>query len=688
LLAFAVISSCPAAAQTPVAAPAKEAEPGEPRKEQKAEASGDTEFRNWVEVSAGGTLVGGNPAAFQRRAGIRQGAFGGIEDFHWETDAGKDGLLKLDGRGLFDLHDYSVKLDLTLPEKGFVRGGYKEFRTYYDGSGGFYPGAGATPWLEPFDDDLHVDHREAWFEGGLRLPNWPEFTVRYSHQERDGRKDSTAWGSASPAVPNRYVPAFWNLDEVRDIIQADLKHTIRSTAVGLGLRYEHQDLGNGLYLSRSPGQPADHIAQQNDADADIFNFHAFTETWIKEKALLTTGYAYTDLDSDLYGYRRYGGTYDADLLPRLSEADAFENLAGGADLRQHVVNLNLMLNLRDNLAFVPSVRVEKQDVESESSYDRAGGRVAAESDRGLLDVSERLELRYTGITNWVFYARGDWLQGRGDLEEALVGEPILTLNNFARSTDDERFGQKYTAGLKWYPLRRLHFSAEYYHKTRNNEFDHERDSTPNFVPGGNTYPAFLRAQDYETDDLNGRVTWRILRNLTLVGRYDFQKSTVNTQPDGLKTLETAEITSHIFGGSVSWTPLSRLYVQGSFNYVLDETETPADEWTGPSAGLATNFESDYYNGSVTVGYALSDRTDLEAQGLLYRADNYEGGASVSQPYGSTMEEYGLTAGLVHRLSPRMRVSLKYGYFTSHDRTSGGHNDYDAHLVYSSLQYRF
>jgi hypothetical protein len=39
------------------------------------------------------------------------------------------------------------------------------------------------------------------------------------------------------------------------------------------------------------------------------------------------------------------------------------------------------------------------------------------SDRGLLDVSEALELRYAGLTNWTFYARGDWLQGSGNLDE-------------------------------------------------------------------------------------------------------------------------------------------------------------------------------------------------------------------------------------------------------------------------------
>jgi hypothetical protein len=36
----------------------------------------------------------------------------------------------------------------------------------------------------------------------------------------------------------------------------------------------------------------------------------------------------------------------------------------------------------------------------------------------------------------------------------------------------------------------------------------------------------------------------------------------------------------------------------------------------------------------------------------------------------------------------MLWKLTYGFFANHDQTSGGNNDYTAHLIYSSLQYRF
>jgi hypothetical protein len=305
-----------------------------------------------------------------------------------------------------------------------------------------------------------------------------------------------------------------------------------------------------------------------------------------------------------------------------------------------------------------------------------------------VDVSESLELRYTGFTNWVLYARGYWVQGRGDLKET---ETVVASNivDLLRDTDFDRSTQKYAVGANWYPLPRLSLAAQYYHKIRTEDYDHTQDNTPN--RSGNRYPAFLVAQDFETDDANIRVTWRPLNTLTLVTRYDFQLSTVDMQGDGLSSVESARITSHIFSESVSWTPIPRLVLQASVNYALDETDTPADEvvtTNGVPLNVVLDTQNDYWNASATVGFVLDDKTDLQAQYSYYRADNYVDNSAFSQPFGVDAEEHGITAALIRRLSDRVRWTLKYGFFSNRDRTSGGRNDYDAHLVMTSMQVRF
>jgi hypothetical protein len=242
----------------------------------------------------------------------------------------------------------------------------------------------------------------------------------------------------------------------------------------------------------------------------------------------------------------------------------------------------------------------------------------------------------------------------------------------------------------------VNFAGQYYFKRRQNDYDHDVDTARYNPPAnvGNLYPAFIRNHDFDTHDVNFRTTWRPWPNLTLVSRYDYQLSTIDTRGDvnnlgiSLKQVESSEAITHIFSQSASWSPLARLYLQGSISYVLDQTETPASDLTGTAANVVQDAENDYWNASVLTGYALTERADFQVQYHYYRADNYSDNSSVSLPYGAGAEQHGVTATLLHRIRKNLLWKLQYGFFTGDDETSGGNNEYDAHLVYSSLQYLF
>ncbi len=44
---------------------------------------------------------------------------------------------------------------------------------------------------------MHIDRGEAWVELGLQVPDWPELVFHYSHQCRQGEKDSIIWGDTT-----------------------------------------------------------------------------------------------------------------------------------------------------------------------------------------------------------------------------------------------------------------------------------------------------------------------------------------------------------------------------------------------------------------------------------------------------------------------------------------------------------
>jgi hypothetical protein len=601
---------------------------------------------------------------------------------------------------------------LVNPEFGYLRAGFREFRTWYDGSGGYFPPSDL--WLSVYDEKMHIDKGEAWIEAGLTLPNWPVLNFRYSHQYRDGRKDSTIWGDTGLTGltgafgGNRaVVPSFRDIDERRNIFEGRLSHTLGNTDFGAGLRYEFSDQDNALQMRRRPGESQDrHLTQREGVETDIWSTHAWTRTRLHEKVQFSLGYLFSTLDTDLSGSRIYGPDYDPLYDPtfarRQQNDSGFINLAGGSKAKQHVGHVNFMITPFEHFFIVPSLRLERQDIESAVNFfdTSVGGSPAfaasqtprlALSEREVINVSERLELRYTGLQRWMFYARGDWTQGQGDLMEQRLhaGTGAMQIDRF---TDFDRDVQKYTAGANWYPARPVNVGLQYYHKIRENRYDHlpNRDSTSNVPPSSDRYPAFITAQDFTTDDVNVRLTLRPFAELTLVSRYDYQLSTIDTVAPMLPTIESGKMTSHIFSQNATWMPLTRLYLQASVSYAMDRTETPADKIRGNAnaAWRVLRAENDYLTTAFNIGYALNDKTDLDAAYFYYLADNYEDNSLYSVPYGSGQHEHGVTVGLARRIRDNMFLGFKYGFFSFRDDTSGGNRNYDAHLLYSSLSLRF
>ena len=173
---------------------------------------------------------------------------------------------------------------------------------------------------------MHIDRGDAWIELGLRVPNWPEITIRYDHEFRFGQKDSTVWGDTNLTglLPpfnstRKIIPSFRDIDEKRDIFSFEASKTFGNTDVLLGMRYEHNTNDYSLNTERGagqlppvvppPGQQRKVTQQQND-DVDLFSGHGITETRITDNFWFTAGYSYTTITNDLSGSRIYGTHWD------------------------------------------------------------------------------------------------------------------------------------------------------------------------------------------------------------------------------------------------------------------------------------------------------------------------------------------------------------------------------------------
>ena len=707
------------------------------------------DYKNWIELGIGGLHTSGDAAQFKQEHRISGDIFGGIEDLHYETAVGKKGQFSIDGHAIFDNDDYDVKLELSQPGLGYIRGGYTEFRSWYDGNGGYFPVNGQ--FFTPPDQEMELDRGEAWIELGLRAPKLPEITLHYSHLWRDGQKDSTIWGDTiltglpppPPATNNptrKIAPAFRDIDETRDIFSLDIVQNFGKTDIGLGMRYEHSEVDDRLQLERGAGQLPPVVAapgaqrfitntERNDADS--YNGHITTETRFSDSLWFTTAYSYSTLNSDISGTRIIGADYDSmyldPILTLQSNDHGVLNLSGMSQVDEQVVNLNLMWMPAKQLTILTAFRYTREDKDSFATFldtnttantppftptNPAGGFHRApvsvprsgDTADSFDNFAETLELRYAGINNWLFYARGDWEEESGDVHEHEVVGPT---DEGSMNKDTNLFWQKYTVGVNWYPMANLNMAGQYYHKSADYDNDFKSElATPPVV--GSERNQRLLSQELDTDDVNFRVTWRPklpakLGTIAFVTRYDYVLATIDGQwgispagPPGvgltgttLLSQQTAEITNQVISESVTWNPCARLYLQGNFSYVLNKTDTPADYPLIPNTSVTVlDFKNDYWTASASAGFALDQKTDLRAEYSYYSADNYVNNALVALPYGMGATEHTVSASISRQITKNVRLKVQYSYFHYTDEISGGHNNYEAHAVFSSLQFRF
>jgi hypothetical protein len=655
---------------------------------------GTNSYKNWVEPAFGGFITSGNKAQAEQNNQGRNGMFGGIKDFHFGTGLGKNTTLSADGHALFDNRDYKLSLDLERDKLGFLRLNYDQFRTWENGNGGFYPPA--SMWYPLSDGALALDRGQISFEGGLRLENLPAITFKYTHTYRNGEEPSTSWGYTHPdltATVRGLSPSFYNIDEHSDIFQLDATHHLKATDFGAGLRYENGSINHTLNINQWPGEFMHQgVTDQSSVSYDLFNAHAFTETWLKDNLMFSTAYSYSDLNNNFTGSR----IYQSDLGPG-ADGFGYNNLNGNSWVQDHVVNLNLYMRPTKNFSLVPSLRIQKEDAyatagEQETFQGTTATPPPPEShnDQNDLDVSERLDATYTGFTNWVCYARGEWTEGDGNLNQYGGLIPINGNNQFQSvqsQIENNRLFQKYSAGFRWYPDRRVTADVGGYYENHDYHYSFPLDSTANNNNSTRSYPGYLVMQNFETYDGNARLTWRPWQNVSLSGRYEYQWSTIHTQPDPISTLgdtESSRMTSHILAADASWSPWSRLSLTAGLNYVLSETKTPASDFTQ----AILNAQNNYWTVNFGSSFVVDDKTDLNLSYSYYRADNYKNNATVGVPYGVGAEEHGVTAEMVRRLTENLRLSLKYGFYHYTDETSGGNNDFESHLILATMQYRF
>ncbi len=679
---------------------------------------------NWISLTIGGAFVSGDDAGMRSRTRTNGDFYGGIDSLQYSQAIDKSTTLSIDGHALPGLEDYEVNINLEKADVGYLKAGYKQFRTWSDGSGGYYPGNQYS--VPTWGDDLTLDRGEITFEAGLRMEKMPEVTFSYKHAFRNGQKDSLAWGEGIPSnIANTFkvMPALWDIDEKSDTFELDVEHTLGNTDLGLGLTYEHASYTNSrvntrgydtnlLPTSTQRGNSFRTATQTDDYTMDLFAGNIHSVTRFSDTLWLTAGFAYNSIDTDTTGGTR-SFDYPYAIYKSSRGGDAFyKNMQGGAQVEQLIGNLNVMWVPMPDLTVTPSLRYEHENQSGWNlinSYTLAIPTVPATAATSTFPIygtdSEKdattgaIDIRYNGIENMVLYARAQWARE----EESILLQNLDPAFPDWRNSEVAIDEQEYSLGANWYPMSGLSFALQGLHTQRDQGFNH---SAVNYVGGSQTLRPVMVEHDTTLDDVNLRMTWRPCSNLSLVTRYDYTQlqydnrgitwtgsngtpavtatlSPANNAASILGQIESGNTISHIVSESVTWSPMARLYVQGTASYIWSQTDTG---FTG-----IVDSDNDYFSGSITAGYAIDDKTDLTGSVTYFGASNY-GAAPASMGYGLNTEEFSVSLTLTRAITANMIWNLRYGWITSNtdpmpDQT-GGYNDFSAHMLSTGLQIRF
>lgn len=688
---------------------------------------------NYIKVSATGVDMSDNKAAFQARTQTSKNGAAGIEAFNYSYDVSKDSSLEINGRIMPVSEDYLGSFKLAKNEFGSIEVGYKQFRTYYDGAGGFFPLTNA--WLPTYPRELYVDRGNFFVNGTLSLPNAPVLTFKYSNASRDGRKDSTIWGdtnltglTSSPG--KKILPNYIDLNERNETWEISARHTIgNTTVIGTvgGDRINNNDfrtvdrnvgevkafgttvqvpatVSNSLLGNQTRGLDAQGFKENGTFFAGkietvvndkltVFggvNYRHATETITGSRLISATVATATGTQNVVAGYWKSGSSYTRPAYSYTSTGNLKQDILTGdvgVDLKP-APTLNVKLAVRAE-QYKDSGHVDQHFqstlVDQTTGVDTAR---PVETYSNLKNNEKpwtpEVDVRYTGISNIALY--GNWQYRTVSQNErndsgsfgfntanGAVSGPIEAV-----TTHIEEKHSNITLGANWTPLGNFSARAEVFSK------DHE-----NSFRGYDLSEGALYILDYDIIGAKLTAVVKPTPALAFTTRYIIQTGKASVSDDYAGKGDSGDSKRHQLSETVDWTPNKSFYLQANASLVFDTIITSYPRVNGTAQWVNHNADNNYWNGSVIAGFPVEKNTDLQLQGTYYRADNYNPALGLTTlPYGMSTRDYSLTAGVKHKFGPKTLAEAKVGYLDSNNETSGGYWNYRGPLAYVAVSHSF
>ena len=696
-------------------------------------------FESYIKVTGQAAAISGDKSAFQTRAKQRANGGAGIEDLHIVKELSKTTTGTIDARALTGAEDYLGRYNLTKVGVGSVDFGFKRFRTFYDGVGGFFPTN--NQWLPLNDQSLHIDRSKAWVEIKVALKDLPEFEVRYTNELRSGKKDSTIWGDSSltglafnvapnPVSPVRkFTPSYLQINERHEAVEASVKHTVGKTALKLTLLGDRTNNHDTRYVTRFPGeavpwsiaglataaQPAAKaavaatnwnsqvlLAETDAMKTQTTGLFATADTILNDKLTLRLGANYELVHTAIGGGRPLITTTPTAAGPVLVATNNYLGLSGGTRVKDYVGSIGLDYKATKTLFLKLAFRAQSEFIRGASSFNVVAATgtpavtLATTPRSGWAKIHQNVrtpvaEIRYTGIKDVAFYFTGSKRDLSGEERNTSAYNYLTAASGTIANNHVSEDHGNYTLGANWRQSAFLTLRGELFQKGH-------KDNTVGFSTVGPTVgDYYLLDSEYTGYKLSALA--KVTPQFGFTTRLVAQKGTMQVTGflPAFPAYDSLNSKNYMISESIDWTPHQTVYVQLNATVVYHVISTVYPR-AGVTPATATNnaFDSNrvlqnsdnnYATLGALTGFAVDQKTDLQIQANFYRAQNGNALlAPLTMPYGVAVEESSITVGVKHTFADSWIGHAKLGYFESKNDTSGGRSNFHGPLAYIAFEH--
>jgi hypothetical protein len=638
--------------------------------------------------------VEGDKHKFREIEGIKEGFGGGVESFAIEEKVGPDKTLSAEGHALFPENDVRVKLELRKPDVGFVRGGFEEWRRYYDDTGGYY-----RPFSPPafeLNRDVHLDVGRVWVDFGLTLPHLPQIVFGYEYQFKEGDKSTLEWGTVGGATGKNIYPASEKIDEHVNVAKLDVTHDFLGFHLEDNARVE-------LYESRtrhddaatfSIGPTPDSVVRSSYEANHVQGMNAFRlERYLTEWWFVSGGYLYSRLEGDAsldqitintLGVPTAGTFWSADTTTLKTES----HVVSFANLFVPVAWLSASAEVQSEWTRQEgfgSINLNQGDPNLPGSFFLYPAVVESDLDKQV--TSENFSVRFTRIPWTVLFAEGRFDQesiGQFEQDTPQPGVPPDFTSTFLRNTDYTNDRREIRGGFSTSPWKWAALSAHYKRRDSDSDYDNHKIALD---PTG--YSAFIRARKLDTDEVEAKLALHPCSWMRTTLTYQLVATDYSTTTDPVpgasapSALHAGNYDAHVYGISTTVTPFRRLAVSGAFTY--SDSRILTLQTTDPAV---VPYKGDVYAVTASATYALNDATDVRAAYSFSRADYGQDNIVGGLPLGLSYTRHALTLGLTRRVTNCLSTKFGYGFYQYREPSTGGVNNYTAHGIFATLMLRW